>query len=202
MAMQFSLEKEKTGLLLVDVQEKLFPKVENSYEVLCKMSQVIRGFQILGCPIVVTEQYPEGLGTLILPLKQLLSSNEDKVSPFFSKTTFSCLKDPKISQHVLESDIDCWVLIGIEAHVCILQTAKDLLLAEKNVVVLNDAISARSIFDYSSAIAEMRDYGVRISTVETVLFELLGHSKTPEFKEISQLIRCSQDKSSSCCCQS
>lgn len=193
---QFSAHKEKTGLLVIDVQEKLFPKVENSYEVLCRMSQVIRGFQIFGCPIIVSEQYPEGLGSTILPLKQLL----DKEQSFFQKTTFSCLKNPKISQSVLSAEIDCWVLVGIEAHICVLQTAKDLLLAEKNVVVLNDAISARSIFDYSSAIAEMRDNGVRISTVETILFELLEHSKASEFKEISELVQCSTQKSSSCCC--
>lgn len=193
---QFSLRKEKTGLLIVDVQEKLFPKVENSYDVLCKMSQVIRAFQIFGCPIIVSEQYPEGLGPTILPIKQLL----DKEQSFFAKTTFSCLKNPKISQRILSAEIDYWILIGIEAHICVLQTAKDLLLAEKNVVVLNDAISARSIFDYSSAIAEMRDNGVRISTTETILFELLEHSKTPEFKEISELVKCPAQKSSSCCC--
>lgn len=181
----FKLSRERTGLLLIDVQEKLFPYVENSCLVMHVMQKAIRGFQILGLPIFATEQYPKGLGSTVAILKGLLGDSQK----YFIKTAFSCLDDTKIKQELLNLPIDQWVLIGIEAHVCVLQTAKDLLEQHKQVVVLNDAISSRSIYDFSTAIAELRDCGARISSTETVLFELLRNSQASEFKEISQLIK-------------
>ena len=181
----FTLSRKQAALLIVDVQEKLFPLVERSEDVLAAMEQVIKGFQILNLPIYATEQYPKGLGHTIEPLRNILGDDMQ----FFTKTTFSCLGDSAAKKKLLSQPAKQWVLIGIEAHVCVLQTAKDLLAAGKEVVVLNDAISSRSIFDYSTAIAELRDIGVRISSAETVLFELIGDSKASEFKQISLLIK-------------
>lgn len=185
MTCNFKLMRDQTALLLIDVQEKLFPYVENSCHVVQSIQKAIRGFQILGLPIYVTEQYPKGLGSTIAVLKGILGDSQS----YLTKTTFSCLDDELIKKELLNLPIDQWVVIGIEAHVCVLQTAKDLLLSHKQVVVLNDAISSRSIYDFSTAIAEMRDCGARISSTETVLFELLRNSKASEFKEISQLIK-------------
>jgi nicotinamidase-related amidase len=179
------LLREKVGLLVVDVQDKLFPYVENSCHVMQTIQKVIRGFQILHLPIFVTEQYPKGLGATVATLKGILNPEQR----YLTKTTFSCLDDDLIKQELLKAPVEQWVVIGIEAHVCILQTVKDLLSHHKHVTVLNDAISSRSIYDFSTAIAELRDCGVRISSAETVLFELLRNSKAAEFKEISQLIK-------------
>jgi nicotinamidase-related amidase len=181
----FTLKKDQTGLLIVDVQEKLIPLVERSPELLAAIQKTIKGFQILGIPISVSEQYPQGLGTTVAGIKSLLGEKQK----YFTKTTFSCLEDNAIKNSLLALPINQWVLIGIEAHVCIFQTAKDLVNSGKQVVVLNDAISSRSIYDFSTAIAELRDFGVRISSVETVLFELLNSSEAPEFKKISQLLK-------------
>lgn len=179
------LSKESTGLLVVDVQEKLFPHVERGCETLQMMKLAIKGCDILGVTVVVTEQYPEGLGETVAALKGCLP---DEVKTF-SKTTFSCLGCTAAREHILNSSIMSWVLVGFEAHVCILQTAKALLRAGKEVVVLNDAITSRSIFDYSTAVAELRDCGARITCTETFLFELVGDSKAPEFKALSQLLK-------------
>lgn len=179
------LQRERVGLLVVDVQEKLFPYVENSCPVMQTIQKAIRGFQILHLPIYVTEQYPKGLGSTIATLKGVLGQDQT----YLVKTAFSCLDDSSIKSTLLEAPIEQWVMVGIEAHVCVLQTAKDLLDSQKQVVVLNDAISSRSIYDFSTAIAELRDCGARISSTETVLFELLRDSKAAEFKEISQLIK-------------
>lgn len=181
----YHLDRKSTGLLIVDVQEKLFPLVERTCEVMESLKLVIEGFQILNLPIVVTEQYPEGLGPTVGTLKAWLGADQH----YLSKTTFSCFGDQKIKKTLLAMPIDYWVVVGIEAHVCVLQTVKELLMAGKKVIVLNDCISSRSIFDFSTAIAEMRDYGARISSVETVLFELVWDSKAAEFKQISQLIK-------------
>lgn len=181
----YKLSREKTGLLLIDVQEKLFPYVENSCPVMQTLQKAVRGFQILNLPIYVTEQYPQGLGSTVATLKGVLGQEQQ----YLVKTTFSCLDDALIKDELLKAPVEQWVVVGIEAHVCVLQTVKDLIENGKQVTVLNDAISSRSIYDFSTAIAELRDCGARISSTETVLFELLRNSKATEFKEISQLIK-------------
>lgn len=185
MSVNYTLDRKQTGLLVVDVQEKLFPLVERSCETMQALRLVIEGFQLLQLPIMVTEQYPKGLGHTVGSLKAWL----DEKQTYLEKSTFSCVADQEIKKTLLALPVNQWVVVGIEAHVCVLQTVKELLRAGKQVVVLNDAISSRSIYDYSTAIAEMRDCGARISSVETVLFELLGDSKASEFKAISQLIK-------------
>ncbi len=184
----FTLDRSKTGLLVIDVQESLFPLVDHSCEVYKKICQVIKGFNILNIPMWVSEQYPEGLGPTLEGIQSILAEN----ATYIGKTSFSCLKDEVFKQVILSSKVEYWVLIGIEAHVCILQTAKDILKTGQKVTVINDAISSRSIYDFSTAIAEMRDMGVRVTSAETVLFELLENSKAPEFKSISNLIKQAQ----------
>jgi nicotinamidase-related amidase len=181
----YTLSRKKTGLMVIDVQERLFNFIERPCEILEVMHKVVTGFQILNLPILVTEQYPQGLGSTILALKNCLR-DQDKI---LTKTTFSCLGDETLRKQILDMPIEQWVLVGIEAHVCVLQTAKDLLANGKQVAVLNDAISSRSIYDFSTAIAEMRDIGVRVTSAETVLFELVHDSKAAEFKEISNLVK-------------
>lgn len=185
----FTLDRSKTGLLLIDVQDGLFPHIERSLEIVTAIDTLVQGFQILKLPIVVTEQYPKGLGQTVYCLRAALG---EAYLPQ-AKTAFSSFDDPIIKENLLGSSCGQWVLVGFEAHVCILQTAKALLGAGKDVVVLNDAIGSRSLYDFSTAIAEMRDCGIRVSSVETVLFELIRDSKAPEFKPISEIIkeRCS-----------
>lgn len=189
----YTLSRSNTAVLIVDVQEKLFPQVERSCEMLNALLSAIQGFKIMNLPIVVTEQYPEGLGSTLEILKQYLGEQQQ----YLRKTTFSCLGDSHIEEQILKMPATQWIVVGMEAHVCVMQTAKDLLAAGREVVVLNDAISSRSIYDFSTAIAEMRDCGARISSVETVLFELLRDSQAVEFKQISQLIK----NGCSCSCQ-
>jgi len=183
----FTLSKSQVGLLIVDIQEKVFAPVDHSAEFLAAAIKLIKGFQIFQTPILISEQYPQGLGETIWPIKNLLGS---AYQPWV-KTAFSCLDDSAFARHLLALPVQQWIVIGLEAHICILQTAKSLLQKGKDVVVLNDAISSQSIFDFSTAIAEMRDEGIRISSVETVLFELMKDARAPEFKAISQLIKSS-----------
>ena len=181
----FTLSKDTAGLLIIDVQERLVDTVERSCEILQTMLKLIQGMQILNVPVFVTEQYPEGLGPTITPIKNILGPQQT----YLAKTCFSGLREEEVKNALAKSPITQWILVGIEAHVCVLQTAKDLLAQEAQVTVLNDAISSRSIYDFSTAIAEMRDIGVRVSSAETVLFELVGDSKSMHFKSISQLIK-------------
>lgn len=183
--MKNGLIKSQTGLLIVDVQERLFSTVDHAQEMLHSTLKLIQACQIFSLPIVVTEQYPQGLGETIWPIRNLLDSGYHP----FVKTAFSCTDDPKLHQLFSQSSTTQWIVIGIEAHICVLQTAKGLIELGKTVVVPNDAISSRSIFDFSTAIAEMREEKIRISSTETLIFELLKDARAPEFKSINQLIK-------------
>ena len=179
------LEPSKAALLIVDVQEKLFPHVDRPCEVMEKMQLLLQGMKLLQIPYIATEQYPVGLGPTIKPLRDLIG--EEALYP--SKTCFSALGDPKVKKNLEEMNRSQWIVVGIEAHVCVIQTVRDLLEEGNQVVVVNDAISSRSIYDFSSSIAEMRDMGARIASTETVLFELFHDAKHPQFKAFSKLIK-------------
>lgn len=179
------LNIDDSALLIVDVQEKLFPLVERPCEVLEHSLKLIQGCKLLDLPIVISEQYPKGLGNTIPAIKDVAGPN----AKTYSKTTFSCLNDPIFEKGILDLPKSQWIVIGIEAHVCILQTVRSLLKANKEVIIANDAISSRSIYDFSTAIAELREMGARISSTETILFELLQDSKHPQFKAFSALIK-------------
>lgn len=181
----FTLESSQTILLIVDMQEKLFACVDRGSDVLYAQCKLVKGFQLLNLPIIQSEQYPQGLGPTVNPLQSLLGENYHPLI----KSTFSCLDDPQLHQIITALPFSQWVVVGIEAHVCVLQTVKGLLKLGKQVTVLNDAITSRSIYDFSTAIAEMRDAGARISSSETILFELLKDSKHPQFKSISNLVK-------------
>jgi nicotinamidase-related amidase len=183
--MHVRLEKEQVALLVVDVQDKIFSAVDHSTDVLKALLILVKGLQALDVPIFVSEQYPQGLGSTVEPIRVALGLN---YQPWI-KSTFSCLEDLIIAQKIKDLKYDQWIVVGVEAHVCVLQTAKQLQELGKQVITLNDAISSRSVYDFATAIAEMRDADIRVSSVETILFELLKDSKAPAFKTISQLIK-------------
>lgn len=173
--------------MVIDMQERLVNLMERRGDLLNAIKKMIKGVNILNVPIMATAQYPEGLGDLEPRVREWLTPE----LPVLNKTAFSAMADPSIRKQIEELSRSQWILVGIEAHVCVLQTARDLLAAGMQVTVLNDCISSRSLYDYSTAIAELRDLGARISSAETVIFELVHDSSAPEFKQISQLIKCS-----------
>lgn len=179
------LQKENTGLWVIDIQEYLFDKIDRASEILEKICFVLEAASALSLPFIVTEQYPKGLGRTIKPVRERLP----KKQVFFSKTAFSGFSDPIIRQAVDSQLVNTWILVGIEAHICVLQTAKDLIGAGKQIVVLNDAISARSVYDFSTALGELRDIGGRISSTETVVYELIRDASSDEFQKLLPLIK-------------
>lgn len=181
------LARNRAGLLIIDFQEKLFPHVDHPCELLTQALKAVQGLKVLNLPIVVSEQNPKGLGPTVEPIRQILGEDQR----YISKTAFSCLGSQEIFEQLQEFAVDQWILLGLEAHICVLQTAHDLIEKGKQVIVLNDAISSRSVYDFSTAIAELRDMGARVTSTETVLFELLKDSKDEDFKKISHLIKAS-----------
>lgn len=179
------IEKKSCGFWIIDVQKRLFPHIDRSCEILEQICYMLEASRILHIPVFVTEQASDKLGETVGPIKDRLPEGQ----LIYSKTTFSGYYDPFVRAAVEKLPVKTWILAGIEAHICVLQTAKDLLAAKKKVVVLNDAVSSRSLFDFSTAMGELRDCGARISSTETVIYECIRDAASEDFKECFSLIK-------------
>jgi len=177
------LSREASRLLIIDVQEKLVPKIVNLDRMLANCRLLIQGAKILSIPVFATEQYPKGLGKLVPELAELLEKPCEKLR-------FSCAEvlDWGVAAQAADDRFQI-VLAGMEAHVCVLQTVLDLLATGFQVFVAADAVSSRSELDWQIALERMSAGGATIVTTESVLFEWCEISGSPEFKQISQLIK-------------
>ncbi len=178
------LSRDKTALLVVDIQERILAVMKSQDTVVQNTLKLIKGFKVLNIPIFYTEQYPKGLGsTTISILKELEGLSAIQKMGFscsLAGNLFTRLKDNKVSQVVLA---------GIESHVCIQQTALDLVANDFQVNLAADATTSRNDNDYKFALDRMRAHGIEITTTESILFELLTYSGTDEFKLISKIIK-------------
>jgi nicotinamidase-related amidase len=174
------MSPKDTGLLVIDVQEKLLAAIPDGRRVVWNIRRLIDGAGILGLPVAATEQYPKGLGATAPELA-------DRLDEIPSKLTFSCGGCPAIFQDFRDRGVHKILLAGIEAHVCVQQTALDLLSDGWNVFVAVDAMASRKEIDYRTALRRMDSAGAVLTTVEAALFEWCRIAGTPEFKEISRL---------------
>jgi len=171
--------------VIIDVQSRLATAMsaEAMQAVVKNCSILAQTSSLLGVPMVVTEQYPQGLGHIVPEL----SAHIPNIHPV-EKTTFSCLAECKF-QRQLTRDHSQIILSGMEAHICILQTALDLIAAGKQVFVVEDAVISRNPANKANALARMRDAGCVITNTESVVFEWLGAAEGDVFKTVSKLIR-------------
>lgn len=172
-------------LAIIDVQVRLATVMPtDAMQALVQNCSVLaQAATMLNVPMLVTEQYPKGLGNTVPELSAVLAA----VHPV-EKITFSCLNEPKFSRQ-LTRDRSQVILAGMEAHICILQTALDLIAAGKQVFVVEDAVVSRNFANKANALARMRDAGCIITNTESVVFEWLGAAEGDAFKAISKLIR-------------
>lgn len=171
------------AFMLIDMQEKLLLAMHNFSCLVATVEKALKVFDILGLPQLITEQYPRGLGLTIPSIK-----NDLKEAPM-EKTSFDALKNPDIQKSCLDFSSQVWIIMGIEAHICVLQTVRSLLQMGKTPIVLSDAVSSRKLKDTKSALQEMQKWGVRISSLETIVFEMLEDSKHGHFKAIQGLLK-------------
>ena len=178
------LNKKRSGLLVVDMQKKLLKTIPNPDLLTENVLKLIEGFKIIERPVFLTEQYPEGLGKTETAIKKALKGIE-----IGEKLSFSCCGIEGFSQKLRKQKIDQVVLCGIETHICIWQTAMDLLYNSFDVIVVKDCVSSRKEIDNENALNRMQANRIQISTTETVLFELLEKAGNDEFKKISELVK-------------
>lgn len=178
------LTRDKTALLLIDVQERILDVMMNKDSLIDNQLKLIKGFKILNTPIFFTEQYPKGLGPTINVLLEELKPLEA-----YQKITFSCIGAGNLFNDMKDKGIEKVVVCGIESHVCVMQTALDLIQNDFQVSIPVNAVSSRKKEDYDAALVRYDREGVIITSVEAVLFELLENSRSDEFKQISKLIK-------------
>ncbi len=182
------IDAAKTTLLIVDVQDRLLPAMAAPDAVQSRCLVLIKAATLLGVPVTVSEQYPKGLGRTVPALASEFGAN----AAVFEKLAFSCWQDKAMKDHFIahhETQRPLVILAGIEAHVCVLQTALDLSAAGFGVFAVADAMSSRTAASEQLAHARMRQAGVSLINTEMAVFELLRKAGTPEFKALSALIR-------------
>eukprot|EP00668_Euglena_longa_P041246 GGOE01054289.1.p2 GENE.GGOE01054289.1~~GGOE01054289.1.p2 ORF type:complete len:213 (+),score=68.64 GGOE01054289.1:63-641(+) len=175
------LLKGGTAFFLCDMQERLLPLITSADAVLHVNNYLIKASAILKCPLIVTEQYPKGLGNTVKAIE--LPDH----AQLFTKTKFSMYTTEVEEELRRQPAITTVVLFGVEAHVCVQQTALDLLRAGFQVYIAADGTSSQRASDRAIALDRMRQLGVHISTAESILFELLGDATDTDFKAISAL---------------
>jgi nicotinamidase-related amidase len=176
--------KEQSAGLIIDIQEKLYPHIFDYEKLANNTSILIQGLKVLGIPLIATEQYTKGLGFTIPEINTVLSPVRKH-----EKTAFSCCDDPEILLELNNLDRKFIIIAGIETHVCVLQTAIDLLDNGFRPVIVEDCVSSRKLPDKITAINRLRQEGTIISSYESILFELARVSGTEQFKSISRLVK-------------
>ena len=177
------MNSDDTALLVIDVQQRLVPAIHEAARVVWNCRRLLDGAAALGLPRMATEQNPAKLGTTEAELASRLSA------PAAAKMDFSCLECRSVMPTWREAGITRIALCGIEAHVCVQQTALDLLAEGWCVYVAADAVGSRRKFDWQIALRRLEACGATITTTEAMLFEWCRRAGTPEFRRISELVK-------------
>jgi len=180
------LDVDRSFVLVIDIQEKLLPSIRHHERVLAASRKLLEAARIFELPVLATEQYPKGIGPTNASIRHCLEANGAKV---IEKLAFGAWDEAVVREAILAIDRTQVILIGIEAHVCVQQTALDLVSRDYDVFVCADAIGSRGRLDYEHSLERMRQEGAWVTTVESVLFELCNRCDTPEFKAMLEVIK-------------
>ncbi len=184
MAKKTGIDREKLALVIIDIQDKLFPNIQDKEELKKNVIKLIEFSKIIGIPIVLSEQYPRGLGETLEDIKQALGEYQPH-----EKTTFSCCGEDGIEDRLLELGATTIAITGIECHVCVFQTTRDLLARGYEVHIISDGVSSRIPENKKVGLDRMRTLGATISSTEMFMFEIMEKAGTQEFKDVAPLLK-------------
>ncbi|MCI0503485.1 hydrolase [Candidatus Micrarchaeota archaeon] len=177
------IDRNRTAFVMVDMQDRLISAMHDGALIVANANRLVESAKILGIPLIVTEQYPKGLGgtsgKIALP---------QDVAPI-EKVSFSCFGSDDFNERLHHLKRDTLVIFGTEAHICVLKTALDARKAGFGTHVVADAVSSRKAIDCIAGIERMRQSGVFIATTEMVLFQLMDRAGSEEFRAVSALIK-------------
>ncbi|MDR1622413.1 MAG: isochorismatase family protein [Synergistaceae bacterium] len=183
--MSLRLHKEETSFLMIDVQERLLPSIHRREEVVQNAVRLMKVAEVLSLPVLYTEQYPKGIGSTEASVLAALPQGTRR----FEKMTFSCCEEPDFLGIFEATMRPVTVVFGTETHICVLSTTEDLLDRGRKIVIAADACGSRTPDNYSLALATLRSCGALVLPTETVVYQLLGRSGTPEFKAMLPLFK-------------
>ena len=178
------IKRENVTGLIIDIQEKLFPVMAEKEAMVSKCRILIEGLRLLDIPVAVTQQYTKGLGPTVGEISSLFDP-----FTFIEKSSFSCLDEPAYLSALEQSGKRNVLICGIESHVCVLQTAIDLMENGFRPVVISDCITSRDLKEKQIALQRLALEGIGVSTAESILFELTRYSTATEFRAISKLVK-------------
>jgi nicotinamidase-related amidase len=182
------VDRDRSVLVVVDVQERLAAVMPRRGGVAATSSRLVRTADVLGIPVVVTRQYPKGLGDTVPEVASAVDELETP-APVVDKTTFCCSDEPAFDAVLDEIGREQVVLVGMETHICVTQTALALRAAGRPVFVVADGVCSRDDRDHEVALARLRAAGVVVATSESVMYEALGRAGTPEFKAVLEIVK-------------
>ena len=175
--------KEKTLLLLIDLQEKLMPAIYESDRIIKNSACLLKVFEMYGIKKIATEQYPKGLGQSVDEIKENLDDEY-----IFSKTSFDAITD-EVSSYLKENKITNVIITGAETHICVYQTVRRLLFEGYKVFVVEDAVSSFNKEQKDLGLKAMSDMGASLVNTEMLMFDLASDAKDENFKEISKMVK-------------
>jgi len=181
------LDRKHSVLVVIDVQERLYPSMHERERMLGRIDLLLAAANLMKIPVILTEQYPKGLGNTIEEIRKLIPD----VTPL-SKMDFSCLPAPGFKERLAalhKEHREQIVLMGIETHICVTQTALDLAAQGERVMVVADATSSRRPMDARTALQRLSQNGLTITTAESVVFEWLRRAGTDEFKALQSKLK-------------
>lgn len=178
-----SYDFDRTALLVIDIQEKLMPEINQNQKVINNSQALLKVFNLYGIKTIATEQYPKGLGRSVEDILDLL--DEDKI---FAKTIFNAYID-EVKSYLEENKIKNVIITGVEAHICVYQTVRSLLKDDYKVFIVTDAISAYDQEKSKEAIKSMKDMGAVGLVTEMLIYDIVGDSKSEHFKEVAGIVK-------------
>lgn len=180
------LDVDRALVLVIDVQTKLLPLILGQQRIVAGVLRLLAGARLFELPVLVTEQYPKGIGPTHPGVAEAAHAAHARM---LEKPTFSACGEPPVRAALAELDRPQVILVGIEAHVCVLQTALDLRAQDYDVFVCADAVGSRTRLDGDMALERMRQEGIYVTTVESALFELCDRCDAPRFKAMLEIIK-------------
>ncbi len=182
---QNTLELSKSALVVIDMQEAFRNSIAQFIGIAEQIAKMVQGATILGVPILVTEQYPKGLGHTAAEILAVLPPTVEVIE----KTSFSSCGAAPFQAQLAQTNAKHIIVCGIEAHICVNQTVHDLLANDFRVHLLTDCIGSRNLSDRKAATRKMQMSGAIFSSVEMALFELMRDARHEQFKAIQKLVK-------------
>lgn len=182
--------RDDVVLIVIDVQERLAVAMSRRDEVIGAASKLIRTAALVGAPVIMTRQYPAGLGDVEPELRQAADSVSKSSSVTWAdKVAFDCFAEPTFTELLAKTGRKQLVIAGMESHICVVQTALSAIAAGFDVHVVGDACCSRDATCHESALARLRMAGAVVTTTESVLYELVGQAATDEFRALLRIVK-------------